>query len=45
MRMLSAIVGHGVSLRTLLALAAVIAVVIAVVTPDVAAAMPDAGSP
>lgn len=45
MRMLSAIVGHGVSFRTLLALAAVIAVVIAVATPDAAAAMPDAGGP
>ena len=45
MRMLSAIVEHGVSLRTLLALAVVIAVVIAVVTPDAAAAMPDAGGP
>ena len=45
MRMFSAIVGHGVSLRTLLAFATVIAMVIAVVTPDAVAAMPDAWGP
>jgi hypothetical protein len=43
--MFSAIVGHGVSLRTLLAIATGIAVVIALVTPEAAAAMPDAGGP
>jgi hypothetical protein len=45
MRILSTIAGYGVSLKTLLALAIVIAVAIALVTPDVAAAMPDAGGP
>ena len=45
MRMLSEIVGHGVSIKTLLVLAAVIAVAVALFTPDAAAAMPDAGGP